>query len=63
MLTDLYFMSMFCRSLFVPLYFFFVIMLSVLLRRTDSDYPFVIFKLFLQILGYLLVSLVDIISN
>ena len=38
-----------CRSLFVLLYFFFflVIVLSVLLRYTDSDYPFGIFKLFL----------------
>ena len=27
--------------------FFFVIVLSVLLRYTDSDYPFGIFKLFL----------------
>ena len=42
---------------------FFAIMLSVLLRHTDSDYPFVIFKLFLQILGYILVSLVDLTSN
>ena len=36
---------MFCRSLFVLLYFF-VIVLSGLLRFTDSDYPFGIFKLF-----------------
>ena len=36
---------MFCRSLFVLLYFFFWPLLSVL-RFTDSDYPFGIFKLF-----------------
>ena len=41
------FMCLFCRSLFVLLYFFFLaIVLSVLLRYTDSDYPFGIFKLF-----------------
>jgi hypothetical protein len=34
----------FCRSLFVL--FLLAIMLSVLLRYTDSDYPFGIFKLF-----------------
>jgi hypothetical protein len=39
------FMSMFCRSLFVLLYL--AIVLSVLLRYTDSDYRFGIFKLFL----------------
>jgi len=40
---------MFCRSLFVHLSFFpLTIVLSVLLRYTDSDYPFGIFKLFLQ---------------
>ena len=40
-------MCMFCRSLFVLLYFFLlVIVLSVLLRYTDSDYPFGIYKLF-----------------
>jgi hypothetical protein len=39
---------MFYRLLFVFLYFFFlVIVLSVLLRFTDSEYPFGIFKLFL----------------
>jgi len=36
---------MFCRSLFVL--FLLTIVLSVLLRYTDSDYPFGIFKLFL----------------
>ena len=36
---------MFCRSLFVL--FLFAIVLSVLHRYTDSDYPFRIFKLFL----------------
>ena len=41
---------MFCRPLFVLLYFFLLtIVLSVLLRYTDSDYPFGIFKLFFQI--------------
>ena len=38
------FMRMFCRSLFVLL----TIVLSVLLRYTDSDFPFGIFKLFLM---------------
>ena len=43
------FMYMFCRSLFVPLSFIFLaIVLSVLLRITDSNYPFDIFKLFLH---------------
>jgi hypothetical protein len=52
------FMCMFCRSLFVLLYFFFwplcclfAILLYVRLRSTDSDYPFGIFKLFLVLLG------------
>ena len=42
------FICMFCRSLFVLLYFFFwtLIVLSVLLRYADSDYPFGIFKFF-----------------
>ena len=41
------FCVVFCRSLFVLLYFFlFAIVLSVLLRYTNSDYPFGIFKLF-----------------
>jgi hypothetical protein len=40
-------LCMFCSSLFVPLYFFLLaIVMSVLLRFTDSDYPFGIFKLF-----------------
>ena len=38
---------MFCRSLFVLLYFFFWPLF--VLRYTDSDYPFDIFKLFLFI--------------
>ena len=38
------FMCVFCRLLFVL--FLLVIVLSVLLRYTDSDYPFGIFKLF-----------------
>jgi hypothetical protein len=43
-------MWMFCRPLFVLLYFFFLaIVFSVLLRYTDSDYLFGIFKLFLLI--------------
>jgi len=37
---------MFCKSLFVL--FLFVIVLSVLLRFTDSDYHFGIFKLFVN---------------
>ena len=41
---------MFCRSLFVLLYFFFLaIVLSVLPRYTDSDYPFGILKTLLNI--------------
>ena len=39
-------MCMFCRSLFVL--FLLAIVLSVLLRFTDSDYPSGIFKLFLK---------------
>ena len=43
------FICMFCISLFILLYFFFfAIVLSVLLRYTDSDYSFGIFKLFLK---------------
>ena len=39
------FCVVFCRSLLVLLYFFFLaIALSVLLRYTDSDYPFGILK-------------------
>ena len=42
------FMCMFCRSLFVILYLFLLaIVLSVLFRYIDSDYPFGIFKLLL----------------
>jgi len=49
-LTIFSFMCMFCRSLFVLLYFFLLaIVLSVLLRYKDSDYSFDIFKLFLQV--------------
>ena len=40
-------MCMFCRSLFVL--FLLAIALSVLLRYTDSDYPFGIFKLFINL--------------
>ena len=39
------FMCMFCRSLFVLVLFLFAIVLSVL-RYTDSDYPFGVFKHF-----------------
>jgi hypothetical protein len=60
---SLVFMCMFCRSLFVLLYFFFfAIVVSVLLRSTNSDYPFGIFKLLLPYLtiwvarGYLIRS-------
>jgi hypothetical protein len=43
------FLCMFCRSLFVLLIFFpFAILLSVLVRLTDSDSPFGIVKLFLR---------------
>ena len=42
------FICMFCRSLFAPVVLFLLaIVLPVLLRFTDSDYPFGIFKLFL----------------
>ena len=41
---------MFCRSLFLLLSFFILaILLSVLLRFTNPDYPFGIFKLFLSL--------------
>jgi len=44
-----------CRSLFVLLSFFLLaIVLSVILRFMDSDYPFGIFKLFLSPLCFLL---------
>jgi len=43
-------MCMFFRSLFVLLYFFLLaIVLYVLLRLMDSDYPFGIYKLFIDI--------------
>ena len=43
-----YIICMFCRSLFVLLNFFLLaIVLSVLLRYTDSDYPFGIFEPFI----------------
>ena len=38
---------MFCRSLFVPLSFFLLAIVLSVLRFTDSDYSFGIFKLFL----------------
>ena len=40
------FICMFCRSLFVLLYFWFWPLSWFLLRFTDSDFPFGIFKLF-----------------
>jgi hypothetical protein len=43
---SLVFMCMFCRLLFVL--FLFATLLSVLLRFTDSEYPFSIFKLFVK---------------
>jgi len=42
-------MCMFCRSLFVLLYFFPLAIVLSVLRYTDSYYPFGIFKLFLQL--------------
>ena len=48
---SLVFCVVFCKSLFVL--FLLVIRLSVL-RFTDSDYPFVIFKLFLFVFFYIL---------
>jgi len=46
---SLVFCVVFCRSLFVPVSsFVLATVLSVLLRFTDSDYPFGIFELFLQ---------------
>ena len=48
-------LCMFCRSLFVFLYFFFLaIVLSVPLQSTVSDCPFVIFKLFFLTWDYIL---------
>ena len=49
-------MCMFCRSLFVFLYFFLLaLVLSVFLQFTDSDYPFGIVKLLLTIYMYMYV--------
>ena len=43
---SLFFCAMFCRSLFILLYsFFLAVVLPVLLLFTDSDYPFDIFTL------------------
>jgi hypothetical protein len=48
---------MFCRSLFVFLFFFLLaIVLSVFLQFTDSDYPFGIFKRLLTICIYIYIS-------
>ena len=41
------FMCMFCRSLFVLLSFFLLVIVLSVFRFTDSDYPFGIFELFL----------------
>ena len=47
---------MFCKSLFVFLYFFpLALVLSVFLQFTDSDYPFGIVKLLLTIYMYMYV--------
>ena len=46
------FMSMFFRSLFVPLSFFFLAIVVSVLRFTDSDYPFGIFKRFLSLISF-----------
>ena len=52
---------MFCRSLFVLLYFFFwPLCCPVLLRYTDSDCPFGIFKLFCNIAIHFYVRLTNI---
>jgi len=40
-------MCIFCRSLFVPFVFFLLVIVLSVLRFTDSDYLFGIFKLFL----------------
>jgi hypothetical protein len=49
-------MCMFCKSLFVFLYFFLLaLVLSVFLQYTDSDYPFGIVILFLTIYMYMYV--------
>jgi hypothetical protein len=45
---------MFCRLLFLLLSF--SIVLSVLLRFTDSDYPFGIFKLFLLVMVMIIIN-------
>jgi hypothetical protein len=45
---------MFCRLLFLLLSF--SIVLSVLLRFTDSDYPFGIFKLFLLVMVMMIIN-------
>ena len=45
---------MFCRLLFLLLSF--SIVLSVLLRSTDSDYPFGIFKLFLLAMVMIIIN-------
>jgi len=48
-------MCMIFRLLFVIVFFFlWSIVLYVLLRYTDSDYPFAIFKLFLHTTCYIL---------
>ena len=48
------FCVMFCRSSFVLLYFFLLVIVLSVLRFTDFDYPFGIFKLFLTNFGLLI---------
>jgi hypothetical protein len=54
---SLVFSVVFCRSLFVLIFPFLIIVLSVLLRSTDFDYPFVFFKLFLHFIFLILLHL------
>ena len=54
---SLVFCVVFCRSLFVLISPFLIIVLSVLLRSTDFDYPFVFFKLFLHFIFLILLHL------
>jgi hypothetical protein len=42
-------MCMFCRSLLIPFARFILAIVLSVLRYTDSDYPFGIFKFFLQL--------------
>ena len=59
--SSLVFCIMFCRSLFVPFVLFHLaIVLSVLLRYTDSDYRFGIFKHFLAITMFQLIAVLPV---